>query len=167
MDWAVISGVADMAAAFGVVGSLIFVGFQVRQNSAGIHNTAVQHQIAAYQDMASPVIVSGSMAENWWQGLNNPEELEGVSLLRFFAYVTQMLRTFQGMFWQRQRGVLDDGLFVSLETFLEDMVSTPGWQHVWHNRRHQFNPDFQKFVDTISAVHKGVTLYPTATAKDG
>jgi len=36
MDWTVITGVADTAAAFGVVGSLIFVGFQVRQNSKGL-----------------------------------------------------------------------------------------------------------------------------------
>ena len=38
MDLALVSVVADTAAAFGVVGSLLFVEFQVRQNSAGLRN---------------------------------------------------------------------------------------------------------------------------------
>jgi hypothetical protein len=42
MDLSLIAGMADVLAAFGVIGSLIFVGFQVRQNSAGLHNEAAQ-----------------------------------------------------------------------------------------------------------------------------
>ncbi len=66
MDWTVITGVADSLAAFGVIGSLIFVGFQVRQNSAGFRNSAVQDHMAAYQELYSNVLNSADLAEIVW-----------------------------------------------------------------------------------------------------
>ncbi|HIF10184.1 MAG TPA: hypothetical protein EYQ81_10330 [Sneathiellales bacterium] len=166
MELALISVVADTAAAFGVVGSLMLVGFQVRQNSAGLHQAAVQNQISAYQNMASNILDSKDMAEVWCQGLYHPDKLEEVALMRFYAYVSKMLRTFQGIHWQWRRGVLDDELFNSLGSFLEDMGSTPGWQHVWHAWRHQFDSEFQAFFDGVIEEHKGKELYPVAVAGD-
>ena len=85
MDWVVISGVADTAAAFGVIGSLIFVGFQVRQNSAGLRHTAVQAQMSVYQDLFSNILDSGEMAEIWFQGLQRPEAVDGSRRTRYFV----------------------------------------------------------------------------------
>ena len=115
--------------------------------------------------MASHVIDSENMAEVWWQGLHNPEKLEGASLMQFYAYVVKILRTFQGIYWQWRRGVLDDELFDSLGTFLADMAATPGWRHVWYARRHQFDSGFRKFFDAMIEEHTGKDLYPVAVAE--
>jgi len=160
MDLALISVVADTAAAFGVIGSLIFVGFQVKQNSVGLHNAAAQSQMVAYQDVTSNIINSPEVAEVFFLGLENPEKLEGTSLNRFYAYGSKMLRTFQGIHWQWRRGALDDELFDSMATLLEDFSLHPGWQLVWRVRRHQFDVEFQKFMDTQLATGEGRPLYP-------
>jgi len=160
MDWAVISAVAEASAAFGVVGSLIFVGFQVRQNSAGLRHAAVQSHISAYQDLYSNVINSGEMAEILWRGVQDPTKVDGPELLRFFTFTSKILRTYQGLHWQWEKGVLDAGLFTSMSTLLEDMSVTPGWQYVWRERRHQYDPSFQKFMDKMMADGKGKALFP-------
>ena len=159
MDWTVISAVADAAAAFGVVGSLIFVGFQVRQNSAGLRHSAVQAQMTAYQGLYTNIIDSGEMAEIFWQGTQEPEKIEGPSLLRFLTFSGKVLRLYQGLHWQWKQGVLDDGLFNSMTKLLEDFANTPGWQYIWSHRRHQYDPDFQQFMDAIMESHKGTPLF--------
>jgi hypothetical protein len=167
MDWVVISGVADTAAAFGVIGSLIFVGFQVRQNSAGLRHTAVQAQMSVYQDLFSNILDSGEMAEIWFQGLQRPEAVDGSRRTRYFVMGGKMLRTFQGMHWQWERGVLDDGLFRSMTALIADLAVAPGWQHLWQERRHQFDASFQKFMDAMHAESKGVALSPEFAHEEG
>lgn len=160
MDWTVITGVAEAVAAFGVVGSLIFVGFQVRQNSTGLRHAAAQAHIAVFQDALSNVINSSDMAEIWWTGFEDPGKLKGPALLRFFLMGNKLLRTCQGMHWQWRQGVLDDGLFYSMNALLKDLAAAPGWQHIWSSRRHHFDPVFQNYMDEILAGHESSPLFP-------
>lgn len=81
MDWTVISGVADTVAAFGVIGSLILVGFQVRQNSAGLCNAAAQSLMSTYQDLFSNIIDPAEFAEIFRQRFQAPVKLDDTSLV--------------------------------------------------------------------------------------
>ena len=166
MDLALISVVADTAAAFGVIGSLIFVGFQVRHNSSGLRHAAVQSHMSTYEYLYSNVIDSEEMAEIFWQGIQDPEKVEGSARLRFFMFTSKILRTYQGLHWQWRNGVLDDGLFTSMSKLLEDMSTAPGWQYVWRERRHQYDPDFQKFMGKIVIEGKGRDLLRTEGEED-
>lgn len=160
MDWTVISAVAETIAAFGVVGSLIFVGFQVRQNSAGLRHAAVQAHVAEFQSIFSSIIDSGEMAKIWHEGFAHPEKLEGPDLLRFNGLGNKFMRTYQGMHWQWREGGLDDALFASMSAFLKDLAMAPGWQFLWRTRRHQYDPEFQKFMDAEINNASGKPLYP-------
>jgi hypothetical protein len=167
MDWTVITGVADAAAALGVIGSLVFVGFQVRQNSAGFRNSAVQAHMAAYQELYSNVLNSADMAEIVWLGMRDPEQVEGSSRLRFFVFTAKIMRVYQGLHWQWRRRVLDDALFLSMTSLLEDLAVAPGWRAVWHARRHQFDPEFQAFMDGLITEAAGRPLFSGFAGKDG
>lgn len=160
MDWTVISAVAEMTAAFGVVGSLIFVGFQVRQNSAGLRYTAVQGQMSAFQEVTAGIVATAEAAEVWGGGLENPEALEGITLQRFYIMANRMLHTYQGLHWQWERNILDDSLFFSMTMLLRDLSGKPGWRKVWANRRHHFETSFQNFIDKTLEEDAGQPLFP-------
>lgn len=166
MNLELISVVADAAAAFGVVGSLIFVGFQMRQNSAGLRQTAVQGHISEFQNIFSSLCDSGEMARIWYEGFEAPEKLEGPDLLRFYVQGNKFMRTYQGMHWQWKQGGLDDALFASMTALLKDLAVAPGWQFLWRNRRHQYDPDFQKFMDAEITAAGGKPLYPEWAAEN-
>jgi hypothetical protein len=166
MDWVVISAVAEATAAFGVIGSLIFVGYQVKQNSAGLRYAAVQTQLSSTQDLAGELALSSEVAEIYQQGTYDIENMEGTSRVRFLILGSRMLRSFQSVHWMWQRGVLDDGLFRSQSVLLEDIVAYPGYQYLWKLRRHQYDTDFQHYMDKMFADGKGVPLYVETVAKD-
>lgn len=165
MDWVAISAVAEATAAFGVIGSLMFVGFQVRQNSAGLRYAAVQAQMTAAQDLAGDLAKSKELAEIWQQGMQGPEHLDDTSRLRFTVLGSRILRTLQSFHWLWQRGALDDGMFGSQVALFEDFAAHSGWQHLWKIRRHHFDPDFQQYVDKIFEDGKGKVLYGNAIAE--
>jgi hypothetical protein len=167
MDLALVSVVADTAAAFGVIGSLVFVGFQVRQNNTGLHQSAVQAQMAVYTDLFSNVVDSEQMAEIWWQGLQDPANLEGTRRVRFYAYSSKFFRVYQGLHWQWRRGAIDHGLFNSITKLMEDFALAPGWRHMWRERRHQYDADFQQYMDAMMEKDEGKPLYPELVAENG
>jgi hypothetical protein len=167
MDWVVISAVAEAMAAFGVVGSLIFVGFQVRQNSAGLRYTALQSQMMAVQDLTGGLADSKELAEIWRQGMQGPENMDDTSRMRFVVFGTRMLRTLQSMHWLWQRGVLDDGMFRSQSLLFEDFAVHTGWRYLWKTRRHHFGTDFQQYVDKMFEDSEGKAKYSWALAEDG
>lgn len=166
MDLALVSVLADTAAAFGVIGSLIFVGFQVRQNSSGQRAAAVQAHMSTFQEVYSPIMDTEEMGKLVFDGLRDPELIEGSQRMRFYVFCSKILRTYQGLHWQWKQGVLDDAIFSSMITFLDDMSVAPGWRHVWSLRRHQYDHDFQDFMDAIFADGRGVPLWPEMPAEE-
>lgn len=165
MDLSLVSVVADTAAAFGVIGSLIFVGFQVRQSSSGQRAAAVQAHMSTFQELYSPITNSEEMGKLVFDGLRDPELIEGPQLMRFYAFCSNVLRIYQGLHIQWKQGILNDGLFSSMTMFLVDLSASPGWRHVWTTRRHHYDADFQEFMDTIFASDEGKTLWPGAISE--
>lgn len=88
-------------AAFGVIGSLIFVGLQVRQNSAGVRQSAVQAHITAYQELFSNVIDSAETAKIVRLGLQDADALNDTEGMRFYAFASKVMRIYQGLYCRR------------------------------------------------------------------
>jgi len=167
MNLELISVLAEAAAAVGVVGSLLFVGYQVRQNSAGLRAIAVQAQTAMFQDMSSRLVDDTDMAEIVWQGSLDIENLKDASLMRFEVTINNVLRAGQSVHWQWQRGLFDDQLFTGLTKALENLAALPGVRAVWDGRRHQYTSSFQTFMSGVMAKSEGTAPYLWSSEKNG
>ncbi len=97
--------------------------------------------------------------------MQNPDNVEGSSRLRFFVFQTKVMRVYQGLHWQWRRGVLDDGLFRGMASLLGDLSKAPGWQEVWKERRHHFDPDFQAFMDAVGKEDSDTALFDQFSVK--
>jgi len=151
MDLALVSVMADTAAAFGVVASLLFVGYSVRQNSRGQRLTAVHAQTITFQDMASKLIDTLDMAEITWRGLQDPDKLDGAERLRFDVAVNNVFRAGQSVYWEWKHGMFDEELFAGITRATEDFISLPGISEVWGTRRYQYTADYQTYLDKCAA----------------
>lgn len=159
MDFTLISVLADSAAAFGVIGSLIFVGFQVRQSSKGQRFAAVQSQTAMFQDMVAQLIETSDMAEIVWQGMQDPDKLEGASRMRFDVVMNNVLRAGQSIHWEWKHGVFDDELFAGLTRGFQNFAALPGFRTVWGTRHDQYTHDYQAYIDDMVALSEGKAKY--------
>jgi hypothetical protein len=56
MDWDAISAVSDIMGAAGVIGSLIYVGLQTRQNTNALRNASVRENMTTFQALLNVTI---------------------------------------------------------------------------------------------------------------
>ncbi len=58
MDWQANSAVSDSIAALGIIGSLIYVGLQTRQNNHALHHASIRENMMAWQSLFNNAIDS-------------------------------------------------------------------------------------------------------------
>jgi len=145
----------------GVVGSLIFVGLEVRQNSVAIQAATNASVAEAFHEQNMMLASSPELAAALARNVESPESGS-------IEDVIQILGAWRGAFhiWsnahrQHLDGTLHPAIFASvvqeISTYAtkssDDSADNPvTWRKrqmrwAWENERFIYNPDFQAFVD--------------------
>src|ERR1700745_682167 len=153
MSFEQISYLAQIVASVGVIVSLIFVGLQIRQNTAALqrneHNstmsqwTVIRMAIAKHRDIAE-LMTAGLQGE---RALDAADQLRLEQMLQENAWASFHI-------WERtQRGIFPKGTFEATGgALLNSLLRTPGGESWWHSAKQiGFPPGFVADVDAILA----------------
>jgi len=130
-----ISYIAQIVAAVAVVGSLIYVGLQLRQNTAQMERAEANATHAQQSAIRMAIVTNRDIAQLWLMGLSDDGELNSADELRFETLLEE--RVIAGWhIWDRvQRGLLttvsSEGSASAIATFL----STRRGRAFWVNSR--------------------------------
>ncbi len=94
MNWAAISGIAESIGAIGVIGSLIYVGFQIRQITVAAERTNAR-LTASDHARAVQSMQDEQVADIVLRGLTDLESLTPVELYRFDLAFTGWLEAIE------------------------------------------------------------------------
>lgn len=149
MTLAAASNLAQVIGAFAVVASLIFVGIQVRQNSA-IMRAQVHQQLSdtftAYLETLashSGIVDAGADSK---AGLGRMADDE---LLRFSFLMAGLFKIWENAFYQYKSGFLDERAWQSNVTWMLAWFHRPGIQTWWSVRKALFALEFQALVESL------------------
>ena len=145
---------AEAAGLIAVVVSLVFVGFEIRQNSAALRAATAQSMSDASMEfnlaMADPAA---------WAGVIRMAELDDLSNARRedrFAVVSLMRWLFQhwsSLHWHYLRGDLDrelwDGVRRDMKLSIADEDSLRLVHWAWDQSRPIYHEEFQRLFDQI------------------
>ena len=153
MNWDAIIAISQLVAALGVILSLIFVGLQIRQNTATLqrneHNSTMEQWTVIRQAIAQ----NHDIAELMTSGLHDARALDAADQLR----LEQMLQEHAWAsfhIWDRtQRGVFPKGTFeATAGPLLRNLLKTPRGGAWWHTAKNEgFIPEFVADVDAVLA----------------
>lgn len=148
MNWEVLSTIADIASAFAVVISLIYLAMQIRVQN-GEARIAAMHDISVgYRDCLAN-LADEQTAVLFDKALQDFDSLTQVESIRLIAVVGRMFRVWEEAFMQYQAGRLEERIWQSmLSQFLGYMSLLP-FEKVWELRRNYFDPEFAEFVDCL------------------
>lgn len=139
---------SQVIAAFAIVGSLIFVGLQMRhsekaQRSATFQARAVNHMEAGYRwvEPHNQAVIAASQVRG--------RELSAQERQHLSALFQVILRGSENAFRQHQEGLLDAAALRDQGRILGEMFSNPTFRAVWRLRRDIFSDVFRDFVDDI------------------
>jgi hypothetical protein len=145
--------IAEIVAAFAIVGSLIFVGIQVRQSTAATVVGNAQSMVQVRTTLAMALATNSELATLHQDGLHpdlkplfNPEP--GQNMIGIWTMAT--LRSTEAWFLQWRDGQLSDELWLGNRESLKGYFRThQSISDFWVRGRVAFSPDFQREVDAV------------------
>lgn len=147
MNWEAIGAVGEIIGALAVVSSLIFVGWQLRQNTLAIKTSTSQTHIEGYNSIAVNVLHNKEVAHLWRTGLDQGlTSLDDDDKVRFISLLSALYRYYDASYLQYLQKSLEPDLWNSIEQQVKQVSRTTGFSDWWATRSHWHSERFRTLV---------------------
>lgn len=146
-----ISLIAQIAASVGVVVSLIFVGFQVKQNTNAVQRNEHNSTMAQWTVIRQAIATNRDLAELMTAGLQGESTIDAADQLRLEQFLAEYAWAAFHIWDRTQRGVFPKGTFEQTGGALLCLVlKTPRGGAWWQSAKSVgFIPQFVADVDAM------------------
>lgn len=145
-----------------IIATLIFVGFQVRQNTSALRLNATTAALESWVGLASSVASDPELAEATERNSGQIDADKSIwtdaeqSQLYYFDLAN--LKTMEVAFINWRNGLLDDRLWEGYRHGIANNFSSDRIRNSWDvDLRHFHSKDFQAYVDDVIAQSNGAT----------
>ena len=170
MNWEMLSAIGQLAAAAGVIPSLIYLAIQIREQNKERRRAGINILTAQWSDLVRTAQESREFAVLFLEGMRSFDGLDAPDKLRFSAFFTRLTRNCEGMFIYYRDGALDKTLWDEVERTLNDYFAYPGPREWWRTRKHWLTDEFRAVIDGIIARNPEPKMYAAyeedASSKD-
>ena len=150
---------SNIAAAMAVMGSLIFVGLQVRQANRMMKDAAIRLHAEKIQSVSKALFEVPGLADVFLRGGADIATLSAEERIRFINFCTYIHRILEQLQHQQEKGQMDDELWEANIKIIRDIHNLPGVAAAWEVRRHIFSARFQRFLDNYVKSGGAKSLY--------
>jgi hypothetical protein len=161
MNWAMPSAIGQMVAAIGVIPSLIYLAFQIREQNKERRRAGINILTVQWSELVKSAQESREFATLFLRGVRSFCGLDAPGKLRFTAFFTRFTRNCEGMFIYYRDGALDKALWDEVERMMTDYFAYPGVREWWATRKHWLTDEFRSVVEAIIAKNPEQKLYAT------
>jgi hypothetical protein len=149
-----------LVAAVSVTLSLIFVGLQVRQNTAALQRNEHNSTMAEWSVIRMVIAENRDIAELMTTGLNAERSMDAADQLRLEQMLAEYAWACSHIWDRTQRGVFPKGTFeLTAGPFLWSLLGTAGGEAWRRSAKHiGFIPRFVVDVDALLAKHSGASV---------
>lgn len=161
MDWSIqdLGAAGEFVGAIGVVVTLVYLAHQIRQNTHQLEQGTLMARAAAQnasnvalRETRASIFASGEMAEIFFLGNANPQELAEVPRLRYRLLIQNVTEVMLEIYSQTMAtGFAPETWHTQGNTLVRRILDTPGGNWFWANYRHNYPADFRTEVDGILA----------------
>jgi hypothetical protein len=146
-----LASIGSLVSGAAVLGSLIYLGLQVRQTDRNQQALIRQGRITRAVDLQLARLGPG-VADAWLHGLQNPDEITLTELNQFLALCRATFLDYEDAFYQHEEGLLNEDAFATALAGARGVVRIPGFRTAWKsNVRRAHAGRFRDFMDDIVA----------------
>jgi hypothetical protein len=149
MNWDAIGALAELAGAFGVIVSLLYLGVQIRIQNRESRLNSVSESIRHFNDVLSGIAHDPDLCSIYVRGLSDFESLDPEERARFSAHVGRFFRVIEGLYEYHLEGRITLHSWEAMERTLKDIAGTPGTHAWWQSRAHWYGTPFQTYIFDI------------------
>jgi hypothetical protein len=147
MNWDAIGAIGEILGAIAVIGSLIFLALQVRQNNAQQKIQALMDAAANHISKYEAATASDEKAENFRNGLRAFSDMAINERAKFHSTMTGLVAGFVQVWRLYNEGSLIREDYEAMEGSFIGLFRCPGTQQWWAGMKHFFPADLAIFID--------------------
>ncbi len=164
MEWTIqdLGAAGEFVGAIGVVITLAYLAYQIRQNTVQLEQNTMTAKAAAQnasnvalRDTRVSLYQSSEIAEIFSLGNSNPEELGEIARLRYRLLMQNVTDVMLEIYSQTlATGFSPETWHTQGLTLVERILATPGGEWFWDAFAHNYPPDFRTEVDRILEISR-------------
>src|SRR6266702_5979869 len=126
MNWEMLAALGQLAAVFVGIPSLIYLAFQIREQTRERRQSAVNALTVQCGDLTCALHDSAELSAIFLRGVQSFADLDPVSKLRFSGFFNRFLNHFEAMYFSHRDGLLTGSAWGKMERTLSDLIAYPG-----------------------------------------
>jgi len=142
-----LGNIGDLLGGVGVIVTLIYLAFQIRQNTLATRSAAYQAAVVATSAWVQDVGTDCESTRILQAGMYDYESLNALERAQFALIIAAFFRNLENIHFQFVSGAIDESLWSGWAHRINDIMSSPGVQGWWANSKDFFSPAFQRIVD--------------------
>ena len=147
MNIEIIANYAEIVGGVAVLISLVYVGLEIRRNTK---SSLSQTNMTTHESMANISLEVGKDAQLsslLRKGLLSFNKLDDDEEFQFFLLLTSLYRRFENVFYQNEKGLLDDELWKGYSHSMTTNFNTDGGKEFLRLRKDSFSTSFVAFLE--------------------
>ena len=132
--------------------SLVYVGVQVRQNTAAIQTSTSQEVYQQYQEQALLVVENADVAALLVQADRELAALSPVDSLRYRRWLNVTLNVYEAVYTNALQGTMEADMAAGWLDGLGSLRCDPGMEPYWNQQRTAYHRAFQAAMDSAFAL---------------
>jgi hypothetical protein len=141
---------ADVIGGIAVIVSLIYVGIQIRRNAKSSQSQANQSAHESLANVSLEVAKDSDLSSLTRKGMIAFEKLTEEEQFRFVMLMITVFRRFENIFYQYEKGFLEEELWDGYKQSMLLYFYTSGGQAFWNLRGEHFSGLFRNYLDSTS-----------------
>ena len=147
----VLGNLGDFIGGFGVVVTVIYLAYQVRQNTASTRSATYQSVVADVSEWTLQLGLNPESARIYITGIEKLETLSREERAQFNFILASVIRHFENIHFQYLSGAIDHDIWDGWSSRILGVLGKPGVKIWWDSQKSVFSNDFQSFVDEAPA----------------
>jgi len=148
MNWDAVGAVGEVVGAAAVVVSLIYVGFQIRQNTSSAQAATFQSYVENAMGWMASVYEDAELCDLWRRGNEDLDSLNANDKDRYSFLQLAFFRMFENVYLQVQKGFVKHEQWEGLRESYLMLIDAPGLQQWWRDNARRYSNSFREFVDS-------------------
>ncbi len=149
MDIMELGAIGEFIGALAVIGSLLYVGYQIRQNARSTKASNYQATTDAFMQLNKEILREADVAELFVNGGADYRGPSDTEQIRFTFLFMMAFRVFQTTWYQSRQGTTEHELWESDEKNMLFVLSMPGVREWWDTTGFHFTDSFTSYVNGL------------------
>jgi hypothetical protein len=159
MNWDAIGAIAELIGALGVIGSLIYLAAQIRQNTQSLRASAYDSITASIAELNKLIVSNAEVAAITDEGDQDRSRLSPDKRRRYYAFQSSRFRHYDNLHDQYRHDLLEESRWQPLQNALAYHLRKPGVLSSWEQYRPTLNVEFVEYVNALIRNNQGAAYH--------